>query len=109
MSRIRGAGSIHANTVANFVAHLLGPASGLLLVPVFLQFVDLSGLGLIGLLGALQATLGIFKRGLGWSLQREVAQAHLTDDRSRVHALVRTFEAGYWCIGLVVGIGLAAL
>jgi O-antigen/teichoic acid export membrane protein len=103
------AGSLGFNTAANFVSQFIAPALGLLLIPVYLHFIGLAGYGLVALLAALLATTGVVTRGLGWSLQREVAQAHSVGELSRLRRLVSTFAAGYWAIGATLGLLLLVL
>ena len=109
MSPVWSSRSVGVNTAANFVSQFVAPALGLLLVPVYVRFLGLGGYGLVALLAALLAFSGIFTRGLGWALQREVARADSTGDAVRVRSLVRTFELGYWAVGGVLGILLATL
>lgn len=101
--------SLGVNTAANFVTQFVAPALSLLLIPVYVHFLGLGGYGLVALLAALLSFAGVFTRGLGWSLQREVAQAHVVGDHGRLLALVRTFEISYWVIGAVLGAALAVL
>lgn len=100
--------SLRTNTAANFASQFLVPAVSLLLVPVYLRYLGLAGYGLVALLASVLAFSGIFTRGLGWALQREVARAESAGDTSRLGSLMRTFELGYWGVGAVLGAVLAA-
>lgn len=107
MTRRPQASSVGVNAAANFVSQFIAPALGLLLIPVYLHFVGLAGYGLVSLLAALLATTGVLTRGLGWSLQREVARAHAAGEVNRMRRLVSTFAVGYSLLG--AGIGLLLL
>lgn len=109
MTRRLESGSVGFNTAANSVSQFLAPALGLVLIPVYLHFVGLEGYGLVSLLAALLATTGVVTRGLGWSLQREVAQAHATSEQEHLRRLVSTFAVGYWAIGATLGLLLLLL
>jgi len=109
MVRRLAAGSVGFNTAANFVSQFIAPSLGLLLIPVYLHFVGLAGYGLLALLTAILATSGVLTRGLGWSLQREVAHATAAGDSQRLSRLVSTFAVGYWSLGGLLGLLLLIL
>jgi O-antigen/teichoic acid export membrane protein len=94
------------NTVANFAGQLLYPVLALALVPFYLRYVGLEGYGLIGLVAMVVSVLGVFSRGLGSALQREIGRRSATSEGQRsLRTLLRSFEIVYW----VVGVALAAV
>jgi O-antigen/teichoic acid export membrane protein len=87
------------NTTANLAGQLVYPILALLLVPFYLRHLGLEGYGLIGLMALVTSLLGVFSRGLGGALQREISRRIRSDDALTLRRLVHSLEAAYWAIG----------
>src|SRR5688572_13499140 len=59
---------------ANLAGQLVYPVVGLLMVPFYVERLGLDAFGLIGLMALVVSLLGVFSRGLGGALQRELSQ-----------------------------------
>jgi O-antigen/teichoic acid export membrane protein len=97
------------NLLANFVGRGWTSLLSVVLVPIYLRLLGLEGYGLIGFYITLQAAIGLLDFGLTTSLNRELARRSVdnTDDGD-TRDLVRTLEGGYWGVGLITGIAIAA-
>ncbi|RPI72540.1 MAG: hypothetical protein EHM45_22080, partial [Desulfobacteraceae bacterium] len=88
------------NSLANFFGQFLAPILSILLVPFYIRYLGLEGYGLIGFFSMLITVLGIFTKGLGSALQREIAtRSGIPEQRQGLRRLVHTFEVVYWIIG----------
>lgn len=98
------------NSLANFFGQFLAPILSILLVPFYLHYLGLEGYGLIGFFSMLITVLGIFTKGLGSALQREIAvRSGSADGRKSLRRLVNTFERVYWSFGAFLSIILLLL
>jgi O-antigen/teichoic acid export membrane protein len=98
---------------ANLAANVAGTATLALVqlacVPVYVHFLGIEGFGLIGLFVTLQATLRVFDLGLSPTITREMARLSAQPERNdETRDLLRTVEAGYWAVGLLVGASVCA-
>ncbi len=93
------------NLIANFVGAGWVALSGLIFAPIYIHLMGVESYGLIGFYYTLQAALQVFDFGLSPTINREMARYLVQSDRSdEARDFVRTFEVGYWCIGLVLGV-----
>jgi O-antigen/teichoic acid export membrane protein len=99
--------TVTKNLIGNFVGRGIGAALSLLLIPVYIRFLGVEAFGLVGFFLVLQTVFGILDLGLSTTTNREVAM-RVADDRRRgeTRDLLRTVEAIYWPIGLVIGVVL---
>lgn len=74
----------------------------------FVQLLGIEAYGLIGFFVTLQAAISILDLGLGSAINREVARAVALDDLGRVRRLIRSLEALYAGVALVIGGALLA-
>lgn len=101
---------IRRNVLANSTSRLWAAAVSLAAVPFYVRFLGIEAYGVIGLYLALGPILSVLDLGLGTTLTRRVAQLSLSaGNSSEIRDLVRTLEALYWTVGIVLGIGLAVL
>lgn len=97
MSRVR------EHVIANFSGQAWTALLGLLVVPVYIRLLGIEAYGLIGLYATTQMIISVLDLGLSPMLNRELARYSSTagsEDEAR--DLVRTMEAGYWAIGILV-------
>src|SRR5688500_3109106 len=90
------------NIGANLAGQLVYPVLALLMVPFYLERLGLDAYGLIGLMALVVSLLGVFSRGLGGALQRELSQRLLSAPGS-TSQLVRSMEVCYWIAGAMIG------
>ena len=73
-------------------------------VPVYIKYMGIEAYGLVGVFVTLQALFSVLDFGLSTTMNREMARYSTQPDRAQqARDLVRTLEAGYWIIGLVIG------
>src|SRR5246500_5984874 len=94
---------------ANFVGVGWSALVQIACVPVYLRFLGVEAYGLIGFYLMLQAILQVLDLGLSPTMNREMARYSVQPEKAdEARDLVRTLEAGYWLIGLVLGVALLA-
>jgi O-antigen/teichoic acid export membrane protein len=99
MSRVK------RNLIANFLGTGWLTLSGLIFAPIYIRLMGAEAYGLIGFYYTLQAALQVFDFGLSPTINREMARYSVQSEHSgEARDFVRTFEIGYWAIGLVLGI-----
>lgn len=100
--------SVKLNTAANLSARVWTAAVHLAFVPLYVSYLGIEAYGLIGVFTALLALFALLDLGLSTTLNRELAK-HSADAgaASRARDLVRTLEALYWPVALLIGIGVA--
>jgi len=77
----------------------------LLLVPVYLRLLGIEAYGLVGFYTAMQAVANILDLGLSPTVNRELARySTIEGSGEEARNLVRTFEVGYWLIGLTLAL-----
>src|SRR5690242_14901082 len=94
------------NTLAHAAGQFVYPVLSLLLVPFYLRRLGLEGYGVIGFLTLLSTLLGVFTRGLGTALQREMARRDADASGATLAPLLRLTEGLYWGIGALLAAGL---
>ena len=94
------------NTAAHAAGQLVYPILSLVLVPFYLHRLGLAGYGVVAFLTLLVTLLGVFTRGLGSGLQREVARREAAAGDT-LGGLVTAAERLYWGIGAALAIGVA--
>ncbi len=97
------------NTAANLAGQLLYPLLALVLVPFYLRHLGLEGYGLVGLMALVVSLLGVFSRGLGSALQREIGHRVGSDADKHLRRLLHSIEVLYWLMGAGLALGLAAI
>jgi O-antigen/teichoic acid export membrane protein len=95
----------------NFVANLAGSGwialSGLICTPLYIKFLGMEAYGLIGFFVMVQSIVQILDLGLSPTMNREMARYSVLPEKAgEARDFVRTLEAGYWAIGLLIGIVL---
>ena len=79
-------------------------------VPAYLGLIGAEGYGFISLYTTLVALFALLDFGLALTANRETARyAARPDERSKARAMLRTFEAIYWVIALVIGAAIALM
>jgi O-antigen/teichoic acid export membrane protein len=92
---------------ANFAYVVWSFAVQIVSTPLYLRFLGIEAYGLISFYLMLQAILQILDLGLSPTINREMARySVLPDKAAEARDLVRTLEAGYWLIGIVIGLGI---
>jgi O-antigen/teichoic acid export membrane protein len=92
------------NLIANFAGSGWLMLSGLIFTPIYIRLMGAESYGLIGFYYTLQAALQVFDFGLSPTINREMARYSTQPGQAdEARDFARTFEAGYWVIGLVLG------
>jgi O-antigen/teichoic acid export membrane protein len=102
---------IRSNLIANLFGQGWSALMALLFVPFYLHFIGASGFGLIGFFMTLSALLVIMDGGLGATVTREAVAYPLSTGATRQELadMLRTAEALFHLIALVIGAGLVLL
>lgn len=92
------------NIIANFAGQGWTALMALAFVPLYIKFLGIEAYGLIGFFAMMQASFQILDLGLSQTMNREMARySVLPDKSSEMRDFVRTFEFGYWAIGIAIG------
>jgi O-antigen/teichoic acid export membrane protein len=93
------------NIAANFVGSLWQALMSLIFIPVYIHFLGIEAWGLIGIFATLQTVFGLMDVGLSSTLNREMARLSVVPHKEQeTRDLVRTLEAIYWGVAVVVGL-----
>ena len=93
------------NILANFFGRIWPSLLGIVLVPIYLQYLGVEGYGLVGFFVSLQALISFLDLGLSTTMNREVALGLNTPEKKqRTRDLVRTFEMIYGVISLLIAL-----
>jgi O-antigen/teichoic acid export membrane protein len=92
------------NIIANFAGQGWSALMALAFVPIYIKFLGIEAYGLIGFFAMLQASFQVLDLGLSQTMNREMARYSVSPDKaSEMRDFVRTFEFGYWAVGLAIG------
>ena len=101
--------SLRSNIRANFIGRLWTAVMYFAFVPVYIRFLGVEGYGLIGFFVALVGVTSALDLGLSAALNRELARRVALGADQDSRSLVRTFEAVYWGVGIILGSAVALL
>src|SRR5712691_7622512 len=95
------------NVSANLLANAWSTALALLLTPWYVRLLGVESYGLIGFYVSWVAMVGILDTGISATALREIAWLWARpDERRQAGTLLRSLEAAYWGIMVVLGTGL---
>ena len=97
--------TLKQNVIANLLGRGWSALMALAFVPFYLRYIGVEGYALVGFSLTLFAIASLLDLGIGTTLNRELARraanrAHAQDARD----LVRTLEAIYWLLALIIGV-----
>ena len=96
------------NAIANLAARIWMAAMNFLFVPLYIRFLGIEAYGLIGFFAALMAAFALLDLGLSLTINRELARRAGNEGlREGSRDLLRTLEAVYWAVAIVIGCGIA--
>jgi O-antigen/teichoic acid export membrane protein len=96
--------------VANFTSSGWSTLMQLVFIPLYIKLLGIESFGLIGFYITLQMVLQVLDFGLSPTINREMARYSVLPDKAEESRdLVRTLEAYYWCVSLLIGIGMFVL
>ncbi len=99
------AGSLKANTIANFAGRGWSAILAFLFIPIYIKVLGIESWGLIGFFTTLMAILNLLDMGLSTTLNRELARLSARRDTNREQRdLVRTLETIYWIPAVLLGL-----
>lgn len=102
--------SLEVNIAANLLARVWNALMSFAFVPLYLHFVGAEGYGFVSLFATLLAVFGLLDFGLSLTANREIARYGVRpDERREARIMLRTFEAVYWAIALVIGLAITLL
>lgn len=77
---------------------------GFVFIPFYIRFLGMESYGLIGFFGAMLATFAVLDLGMGLTINRELARVSACEGAiADARVLLRTFEAIYWVIAVLIG------
>ncbi|OPL14360.1 MAG: hypothetical protein AVO39_09255 [delta proteobacterium MLS_D] len=93
------------NITANFLGSFWQALMALLFIPLYIKFLGMEAYGLIGVFITLQALFLLLDVGLGATVNREMARlSALPDKEQEMRDLVRSMEAIYWSIAVIIAL-----
>lgn len=98
---------LKADLFANFAGTGWAALAQLVCIPLYVKFLGIEAYGLIGFYLMFQAMAQVLDLGLSPTMNREMARYSVLPEKSaEARDLVRTLEAGYWLIGLLIAVVL---
>jgi O-antigen/teichoic acid export membrane protein len=93
----------------NILANLLGKSWTALItiafIPLYIKFIGIEGYGLVSFYASFQSIFTIVDMGLSSTLNRELAQLSIQEDKSQESRnLVRSLEIIYWIISILISL-----
>lgn len=102
--------SVRRNIVANFAGKAWRGIFSLAFVPIYIKLMGVEVYGLLGIFMSLSALLVLLDMGLSATLNRELSRLSVVEGSAQESRnLVRTFEAIYWGVGILIGIVVMVL
>lgn len=93
------------NIVANLAGNIWQGVMGLAFIPLYIKFMGPESYGIVGIFATIQSILVILDMGLSPTLTREMARLSVLPGKEQeMRDLVRSLEAIYWCIAVLIGI-----
>lgn len=97
--------SVRGNIAANFAGKAWAGILSLAFVPLYIKLMGVEVYGLLGIFMSLSALLCLLDMGLSATLSRELSKLSAAENSEHESRnLVRTFEAVYWGIGILIGV-----
>lgn len=103
-------GSLKLNIIANYVGRSWNALLGIILIPIYINFIGIEAYGLVGFFTILTSVFGVLDLGIGSTLNRELARRSAVASLAGTQRnLVRTLEIIYWgiavfaCVIILVG------
>ena len=101
---------LRKNLLANFAGRLWASGISLVFIPLYIRFMGIESYGLIGVYLSLMALVSVLDMGLSTTLNRELARlSSVPGTEQEARDLVRSMEAVYWGIGLLVALSTILL
>lgn len=102
--------SVRHNIIANFTGNVWRGVFNLAFIPVYIKLMGVEVYGLLGVFMSLSALFVLLDMGLSTTLSRELSRLSVIENSAQESRnLVRTFEAVYWLIGIVIGASVIIL
>lgn len=101
---------VRRNMFANFAGTAWQTLMGIAFIPLYVKFMGVASYGLVGIFAALQAMSFVLDLGLSATVTRETARLSALPGREQeMRDLVRSLEAVYWCVAILIGLTVALL
>lgn len=102
--------TLKRNIIASFASQIYVTAVGILMVPIYIQYMGAEAYGLVGFFTMLQAWFNLLDMGLSPTISREVARFNGgASDAFTLLRLVRALEGIFIAIALVGCVGLMSV
>jgi O-antigen/teichoic acid export membrane protein len=100
--------SLKRNTTANFIGLFYTTIIGIVVLPLYLQYLGAEAFGLVGFFTVLQAWMQLLDMGMSPMLSRQAARARGKDiDFLELKKLLRSLELIVFILALIVVIGIS--
>ena len=97
--------SLGSNIIWNYIGRSWSSLLGIILIPIYIQFIGIEAYGLVGFYMSLAAVFGILDLGIGETVKRELARLSVQSDATyNQRDLVRTLETIYWGVSIIAGL-----
>ncbi len=101
---------VRRNLIANFAGKGWSALISLAFVPLYIWFLGIEAYGLIGVYLTIYGVMSLLDLGMGTTLNRELARySVIPESGPHMRDLLRTLEALYWSIGILVGLAILLL
>lgn len=101
--------SVKWNTIANFIGLGYTTIIGIVIFPLYLQFLGAEAFGLVGFFLIMQAWMQLLDMGMSPILSRQAAQARSHNiEFIELKKLLRSFELIFFMLSLIIVLGIAA-
>lgn len=90
--------------ISGIVSSAVSAISAIALVPVYLHYLGQEAYGIIGLYATMQSLLGVFDLGFSATLNRELARARTSREKSDAGRMARALGYFYWATGITIAI-----
>src|ERR1700721_921011 len=107
--KIRLASGFKWDLAANFAGVGWSVLMQVAFVPLYLKFLGIEAFGLIGFYLMSQDIFGVLDFGLSPTMNREMGRSSVQPEKAAgARGLGPTLEAGYWLIGVAIGVIIIA-
>lgn len=98
---------VKKNIIANLIGSIWLSLIGFIFIPLYIKYLGVAAWGLIGIFSTLQVVFNLLDMGLSSTLNREMARLSQSSLKGQeMRDLLRTLEAVYWGMALMVGLSI---
>ncbi|MCX7817496.1 MAG: oligosaccharide flippase family protein [Syntrophales bacterium] len=97
--------TLKRNIIANFLGSAWIGLVNVIFFPLYIHFLGIEALGLIGIFTGMQGLLSMLDMGLSSTINREMARLQVRENSGQeMKDLLRTLEIPYWLVGILIAL-----